>query len=254
MNTFKSYLLKETFELIRTYKLLIILITGLAFSISGPITLFFTPKILASQFKNVSFDISELIVTGHLVSVQSYLGDAYQILGLVILILFFKSLISEFKTKKIIIPFMSGANLRTIIFAKFITYVFFTNLIVIFSVFLNYLYGGLVFDEFVATPEMTLHGTLSLIIFIDLNLALILLISSYIKNTFLVVSLTLINYLVLPSLFNIFKFMKYSPFRLLEAISLTPFNISSNYSILLTFILIILILLVASRRIIRFHI
>lgn len=253
MSTFKSYFFKEFLEAIRQYRVLILSFVATFFALTDPVILYFTPKILSSQFEGQGFDFSELIQTNQTASISNFLGDAYQIVGIVIIVMGFKLVIHEFNSRKIVIPYTNGSDNSMMILAKFVVYILIVNVVLSTSIALNHVYSGLVFDDFSANFNFTLHAMVSLVLFIDYSIAIMFLVSSITRNSIVVISVTLINYLLLPGLFNIFKIFKYTPYRLVESFSLIPFNKTAQISIILTIVLLILILSLAMIKIKRFE-
>jgi len=239
--TFKSYFCKETLELIRTYKLLIIGIIGLLFAFTTPVITYFLPKILESQMSG-DVDFSTLIQANQTASIQSFFGDLYEIMGLVIIIFSAKLIIHEFKSKRIVIPFTVGINLKSMVISKYLVYVVYTNIIVILSIIINYVYSGVVFNDFSTSISMTANSALGFLLFLDFNITLVFLMSILTKSTFAVLTTTLISYYILPSLISLFSFMKFGPYHLLQSLVLIPMTKYFICSIILSLLGILIML------------
>ncbi|MBI9012042.1 MAG: hypothetical protein JEZ08_07385 [Clostridiales bacterium] len=231
--TFKSYLYKETLELIRTYKLLIISIIGLLFAFTTPVITYFLPKILESQIDG-PIDFSTYILSNQTTSIQSFFGDLYEIMGLFIIIFSVKLIIDEFKSRRIVIPFTIGINLKAMVISKYLVYIIYTNIIVIMSIIINYTYSGVVFNDFSTSISMTFNGTLGFLLFLDYHITLVFLMSILTKNTFSVITTTLLSYYVLPSFLGLFSVIKFGPYHLLDSLILVPMTTCFQYSIFLT--------------------
>ena len=137
--------------------------------------------------------------------------------------------------------------------SKYVVYSLVITSVIGLSLTINHFYSGIVFDDFSVKFSFTLHAMVSLIIFINFNVAIMFLISSLTRNSVIVITVTLINYLILPSILNIFRVLKYTPYRLIESLSLTSFTQTAKISIFLTLGLIILIISLAMIKIKKFE-
>lgn len=239
--TFKSYLYKETLELIRTYKLLIIGIIGLIFAFTTPVITYFLPKILESQVDG-QIDFSTYIQANQITSIQSFFGDLYEIMGLIILIFAAKLIIAEFKSKKIVIPFTTGLNLKSMVVSKYLVYIIYTNIIILISIMINYFYSGVVFNDFSTSISMTFNSTIGFLLFLDFNITLVFLMSILTKSTFSVITIALISYFVMPNLIGLVSVIKFGPYHLLESLVLIPMTTYFQNSIILTLLCIMVML------------
>lgn len=249
--TFKSYIYKETLELIRTYKIFIVLIVALLFALSAPLITLLLPKILASQVSGTT-DFSALFQSNQTAAVQSFLGDLYQIVGMIILVFASQSIVGEFKTKKIVIPFSIGVNLSSMYLAKYLMIVVYSNIIIVVATLINYLYSAIVFQEFITSFSMTINGLFGFLIFLDFCLALVFCLSTFTQSTFVIITIALVNYYILPSILNFINWIKVGPHYLVKGLSLIPMTQYFMASLLITFSCIIVISVIGMKRIHHF--
>lgn len=237
MATFKAYFKKEHMEFTRTYKFLILGFIALFFALSSPIVLYFTPKILETQFDG-SFDFAAMMQTSLKTSFFGYMDDVYQIL-FVIMLFFGLGIFNNERVKyKNVLPKMAGATERGIYLGKIIYIAFIMLLITYGASLINYTYGYFIFPKDLSMFESSVI-ILGFYLFFMFNIALLSLFSTMQMKKFFTIFITLIHYYAVPPLVNLFK-MKVSPYHL---ISHGTINENYYYSLLITGILSIVIVL-----------
>ncbi len=244
--TIKAYVYKETKEHIRKYRLLIIGILTLILAFSSPVVLYFLPKILADQTQS-TMDLSSLFQTGQVPAIQSYIGDMYEIAGVLIIILSSGLILNEIKSHSIVIPFTNNLKMSQMIITKYMVYMFYISIIVLIGFIINHYYSGLVFKSFDASIIFTLNAYLAYMFIIGFHIALTFLISSYTKSLFATLSLTLLSYFVFPSLFNLLS-LKIGTYQLLTSFQLLPLSKYTKLSMFVTFISIMILLYITTRK------
>lgn len=234
-----THIKKEWLSHLRQHRFLILGVIVLFFSLSDPVMLYFTPLILESQVGS-SVDLSSLFEVSQRISIQNFMGDLYQIFGIVTIIFTTNILINEYKKHKIVMPYAIGLKTDHLIFTKYLVYTFLVNaMILLGSIFVHY-YSGFIFEDYTSPLQSTLFSALGLMIFLNYNIALVFLIGAFKQSKVLINTCVLINYLALPSFFGLFKFIRISPYRSLEAT-----NMISSQNLILSMILTVIITIVA---------
>ena len=126
--------------------------------------------------------------------------------------------------------------------SKFLVTIFYTNLILILSLLVTYMYSGVIFGQYMADISLVSSGFIGIMMFVNFNIALAYFIISFTKNNFLVMVVTLFNYYALPSLISIFSFIKITPYTLVSGITMSPASLHYKYSLLLTLSVIIVMI------------
>ncbi|MBN2796366.1 MAG: hypothetical protein JXR88_13225 [Clostridia bacterium] len=237
MTTFIAYFKKEHMEFTRTYKFLILGFIALFFALSSPIVLYFTPKILATQFDG-SFDFATLMQTSLKTSFFGYMDDVYQIL-FVIMLFFGLAIFNNERVKyKNVLPKMAGATDQGIYAGKIVYIAAIMLFITYIASFINYAYGYFIFPKDLTLSDSSII-ILGYYLFFMFNIALLSLFSAIQMKKFFIIFITLIHYYAVPPVANLFK-LKVSPYHLINHGVL---NENYYYSLIITGILSIVIIL-----------
>lgn len=213
MHTFLPYFKKEHMAMTRTYKLLILGFIALFFALSGPIILYFTPKILAAQFEG-SYDFANLMTNTLYTSFLGYMEDMYQILYVVVLFFALGMFNNERLTRQYVLPKMAGASETGMYLGKIAYLTLSVLLLTILTSLVNYGYSYMLFDH-----DLSVMGAMKIVIgfvsYLILNISLIGLFAAFSIKKFFSIFITLIHYFAVPALMGLFK-MKYSPYHLIR--------------------------------------
>lgn len=209
--TFKAYLKKEHKEFIRTNKLVILAFIILFFALSTPMILYFTPKILESQFEG-DMNFATLMDISQYSSYVNYLGDVYQIANVVALFFALSIFTNEYKNRTIIMPLMAGAKVKQVQTAKLIYLFLITSGITALGAIINFFYSGIVFGMDMKI-EQALAYYIGIQLFFMMNVALLAIMGTIKMKRFGIMFITLIHYYAVPPVVALFNF-KISPYRL----------------------------------------
>lgn len=158
----KSAFKKELLFGLRNHKFLIIIATFLFFAFSIPVMIkFLLPSVLRSQFPGMSeTDIAMMIDISQMGSMTNYMENVFEI-GLIVIGFTLAGLIAqEIKENTLVLSVCSGERYQTIIQSKFIVFgllLFSTSML---SIFLTYVYSGLVFSMDLGWIEILKAGLL----------------------------------------------------------------------------------------------
>ncbi len=144
----KKALKKEVLFGLRNHKFLIIIATFLFFAFSIPVMIkYLLPSVLRSQFPGMSeADMAMMIDISQMGSMTNYMENVFEI-GLIVIGFTLAGLIAqEIKENTLVLSICSGERYHTITLSKLIVFgllLFSTSMI---SIFITYIYSGLVFD------------------------------------------------------------------------------------------------------------
>lgn len=244
MATFKAYVKKESLELFRSNKLFILIFIALFFALSTPVMLYFTPKILASQFGEIDF--SQMMTINVWSAYTNYLGDIYQIFFVVALFFALKIFTDEFKSQKIVMPLMAGVNLKVMYIAKFAVLSALVSIIVYVVSMINYGYSALVFENTSLSFIAANWYVSGLLLYFLLHVALLYFMSTIRLKGFLIMFFTLAHFFAMPSIVGMFRFIKISPYQLVS-FDYTRLDSTVVISQIVTVCCIVLILTITSK-------
>lgn len=241
----KAYIYKELVEHKRKHRLLILLLSILIFANTAPVVLYFLPILLSKQTGGL--DLSGYFQVGQQASIISFISDCYEIVGLLIVVLSSTLIHHEYKKKSITIPYTNGLNLKVMVWSKYLVYTIMAVLMLLIGFIVNHYYSGLIFNEWTADLKDTLFALCCLSSYVCFHVAIAFIVSAYTKSTFATLTITLFSYYMLPSITSLFG-IKVSPYILLESLQLTTMNNHLMFSLIFTWIGIILLVSIASAK------
>lgn len=212
MSLLKPYLKKEILEWTRTQRLMILGIAILFFTFSTPLMLYALPIILKNQMP----ELLTLFKTSQSISLTNFIGDVYQIFGGIVLFFGFKSFTKEFSNGQFITPWITGANIKKVYLAKFLSFIMMVFMLITISTTFSYFYAGLIFNDFTTPIASVFSEILAVSSFIFLHLSVLLLLSSKKISNFIVIPVVFGSYYILPGLFSLLSLNFDTPFDLLN--------------------------------------
>lgn len=222
MNSFKACIEKEWIEMSRTYRLLAVGGTIIAFALLNPILLKLLPSILESQSPGV--DLTGLFELSQREALRSYLDSLYEIGSFVVVIGLMDSIPNEYNKGTIVIPLTSGAKVRNIYVGKLLVngtalFAFSIAGTAIANAYSAILFGA----DFASFAPALTAGSLYGLYFI-FTASLTFLAGSIFKKPSIAAVFTLLVLYAGPPLAGIFDISVWLPFGMLEAANdLTPF-------------------------------
>lgn len=212
-NSFKTYVKKEIIEGMRTKKFLVLAIGVLFFALSDPIMLKLMPEILKNEMQGA--DLSMLFELSQKAALDSYTNNLFQLSTLIIVLSMMGIISKERGDKTLTIPVSMGCSINGMVLAKLSVYGVFILLINVIGMLVAYYYSGIIFgftygSLFAAVVSGTVYG-----LFFVFVLSILILVSSFVKKSFLAVTVTLLFVYLMPLAghFNMVK--RYLPVNLL---------------------------------------
>src|SRR5690554_721824 len=144
----RTSIAKEWTYAIRSGRLVVLLGSFLFLAISTPLMYkFVLPMILESQLGQVSSqDLATMINMGQSESIQSYIGDVFEIGSIVVAFSLCGLLAQEISENTLVIPLCSGKRYGEVIGAKMLVFGLILSLVQCVSTFATYVYSGLLFS------------------------------------------------------------------------------------------------------------
>ncbi|MEN8906182.1 MAG: hypothetical protein ABF289_09530 [Clostridiales bacterium] len=240
MSTYIGFLYKEIIEGLRTKKFLIISVGFIFFALADPVLLKLTPEILKSQAKGMDF--SKWIDISQKAAILKFTDDLYQIVSLIIVLTLVGIISSEIKNKTFVFPFSVGSKINGIVLSKFTVYSIFIIVLTQISIYINFVYSKLIFED---SNFYFLHvvriGIFYGVFFVFL-VSLIILFSSFLKNSIVSALCVLGIVYIMPILNNFSDIGKYLPGNVLSIAKKYNNSISKTDIISLTIIFVLIII------------
>lgn len=247
----RTSIAKEWVYAIRSGRLVILLGSFLFLAISTPLMYkFILPMILESQMGQISSqEIAAMINTGQRESIQSYIGDVFEIGSIVVAFSLCGLLAQEIGENTLVIPLCSGKRYGEILVAKMLVFGLILSLVQCISTFATYVYSGVLFSFELDTGPVIISGILQGVYMIFL-LSCILMWGASIKRPIPTGFATLATVYGMHFLGSIFNMGKYLPSGLLvEANKMRSGSILQIAGMMLpTLVLIVLMTLAAAAR------
>lgn len=242
---------KEARYAFRSGKFIIILSSFLFFAILTPIMLkSILPMILSNQLsQDGSQDIGSIINATQISCIQSYMGDVFEIITIIIAFSLGGITASEIKNNTLIFSLCSGKSYKNIIAGKTIVFGAMFVLIPILALIVNYVYSGILFEFDINIFPIIFGGLLQSLYMLFLLTCLIMygVIS---KNTISCGFLSLATVYGIHFISSLFLFQEWTPSGLLiQSQKLLPsFGVHLYIPVLITLVLIMLMLFVTINR------
>jgi ABC-2 type transport system permease protein len=144
MSSFAPWIRKEALEASRSYRLLVLGLAAAFFAFLDPLMLKLLPLIMKAQ---IGADLGSLFPRSRAFAFETFLGDLFEILGLIVCLGLGGILAKERKTGGFILPLSKGADFPGIVAAKALVYAAWLCLVLVPAVLASWLYAGLLFPE-----------------------------------------------------------------------------------------------------------
>ncbi len=221
MRTFKAYIKKEILESVRQYRYIILAVGLVFFAVATPIMLKLLPKLLEGQLAG---DLSSLFVVTRRMGYLNYIKDLTQI-GFMVVILTLSGLLSdEVSSKKLVFPYSKGSSPAQLVMAKFLHYSLITAVLIMLGGAINYYYVNLLLTGDDVAFIKVIYSTAMAAMYFMINIALVMLFSSFVKKGILAGIATLVSSFGLAGLAQIKSLTDYLPYSLMSAASTYNFD------------------------------
>jgi ABC-2 type transport system permease protein len=217
MTTFKAYFKKEIMEAKRQYKYVILAVGILAFAIFDPFMLKLLPKILEKQ---LSGDLSSLIVATPKGAINNYIKSLFQIGTLFIIFSFASTVNEEINEEKLVFPYSKGSKPMGIVLAKIIHHTVVVTILTFIGFLICSYYGGILFQGEKATVSGIMNSALLMSVYYFFNIALVTLFSSFVKKGVTAGFITLMITFLSAALVNLNTIGRFMPYKLVEGANL----------------------------------
>ncbi len=212
-NSFKTYAKKEIIEGMRTKKFLVLAIGVLFFAISDPIMLKLMPEILKNEIQGA--DLSMLFELSQKAALDSYTNNLFQLSTLIIVLSMMGIISKERSDKTLTIPVSMGCSINGMVLAKLLVYGISILLINVIGMLIAYYYSGIIFgftygSFFAAAVSGVAYG-----LFFVFVLSILIFASSFVKKSFLAVTVTLLFVYLMPLAGHFSMVKRYLPVNLL---------------------------------------
>ncbi|WP_040213874.1 hypothetical protein [Clostridium polynesiense] len=214
MNSFKAYFNKEVLEAKRQHKYLIVAAAIIFFAVFDPILLKLLPRILESQIPG---GLTSLFKVTREAAALNYFKDLFQIGNMVIVFVIASTICEEIKSKRIIIPLSKGAELKGIVIAKYMHFVFFVIIAVFAGFLVNYYYINILYSEGNLRLTNMIHSFYYHSLYYCFIIALTMFFSSMVSKSFAAGIMTLAVTYILSAVDSINKIAAYFPHHLLSS-------------------------------------
>lgn len=212
-NSFKTYVKKEIIEGMRTKKFLVLVIGILFFAISDPIMLKLLPEILKNEMQGA--DLSMLFELSQKAALDSYTKNLFQLSTLIIVLSMMGIISKERSEKTLTIPVSIGCNINGIVLAKLSVYGVFILLINVIGMLVAYYYSGIIFGfTYGSLLAATVSGAAYGLFFVFV-ISILILLSSFVKKSFVSVAVTLLTVYLMPLAGYISAVKRYLPVSML---------------------------------------
>ncbi|MCR3957075.1 MAG: hypothetical protein NUK57_12345 [Gudongella sp.] len=247
----RTSMAKEWAYATRSGRLVVLLGSFLFLAISTPLMYkYILPMILETQLGQVSSEeIAAMMNMGQRESMESYIGDVFEIGSIVVSFSLCGLLAQEISENNLVIPLCSGKRYGEIIGAKILVFGFILGFVQIISTFATYVYSGVLFSFEIDAGPVIISGILQGIYMIFI-LSCILMWGAIIKRPIPSGFATLATVYGMHFLGSIFNMEKYIPSGLLiEASKMSSGQtLEVTSTILPTIVLIVAITLSAVAR------
>jgi hypothetical protein len=213
INSLKACLSKEVLEGFRTHKFLILAVGIMFFAFLDPIMLKLMPLILKSQMGDIDF--SAMIDLSQQTAMANFSGDLFQLSTLIIVLTLMGIVTSEKSDKTLTIPVSMGCSINGILSSKVIVYGTYLTILSVLGMTTAYYYSGLIFGAGYAGYPAVLKAGVLYGIFFTFAVALLVLVSTFLKKGFVAGIVTLLIVYLIPVLQKFPWLGRYLPSHLL---------------------------------------
>jgi ABC-2 type transport system permease protein len=208
MRSFAAWARKEMLEGARSYRFLVLGIAVAFFAFLDPMMLKLLPLIMKAQ---VGADLSSLIPASRDFAFESFLGDLFEILSLVVCVVLGGIVARERKDRGFVIPVSKGAVFHGIVAAKVLVWAIFIALVLPVGIFTSYLYAGLLFPGTPADLALPAAAALAFSLYFAYVAALSVFMSSIGKSAAVATLASVGVVYGLPALGSLIKVERYLP-------------------------------------------
>jgi ABC-2 type transport system permease protein len=208
MNSFSAWLKKEMLEGARSYRFLIIGAAMAFFAFLDPLMLKLLPFIMKAQ---TGVDMSALITASRDFAFESFLGDLYEIMGIIVCILLGGTLAKERKTRRFVIPFSKGTGFSGIVLSKILVYAAFLAFALSAAAIVSYLYAGIVFPGSAVDFSVPLGAALRYSLYYTVVVAAITFLSAISPSGITASLLAALTVFGLPAIASVVRADRYLP-------------------------------------------
>lgn len=179
MKTFSAYFKKEILEAIRTNKYLILFIGSVFWALLAPLML----KLLPLFLKSLPIDISAVLEGFNRdAAYLSFLGDFFEV-GTIFFALTLMGIISnEVYYKRLVFPYSSGADLTSIVLAKYIHYGLTFSIFIFIGFLTNYFYTNRLFEGGMLGIGMVIRSSFLYMLYYAFLLSFLIFLSSLFRR------------------------------------------------------------------------
>ncbi|TYQ15812.1 UNVERIFIED_CONTAM: ABC-2 type transport system permease protein [Acetivibrio alkalicellulosi] len=214
LNSFKTYFSKEIVEGIRAKKFIILAIGVLIFSLSDPILLKLMPEILKNQMEGM--DLTAFFELSQRAAMQNYTGNLFQLSTLIIVLSMMGIIAKERSDKTLTIPVSMGCSINGMVLAKLLVYGVYILIINVLGMLIAYYYSGIIFGFTYGSFFAAIVSGLAYGFFFIFVLSVLIFMSSFVKKSFLAVTITLLFVYLMPFFSGIIdSITRYVPTNLL---------------------------------------
>lgn len=222
----RSVIKKELLYALRSGRIIILLVSFLFFALLTPVMLkVVLPQVLSSQFGGEAAqaqDVSGMMDMTQLGCIQSYMGDVFEIGIIIISFTLCGLLASEIQDNTLVLPLCSGKRFGRIVGAKLLVFGILLLLIPIFSLLVDYVYSGFLFEYEIGIIPI-LYGGLLQGIYMQFLLACLLMWGVFLRKPIPAGFLTLATAYGIHFIASLLQFQQWTPSGLLiEAQRLAP--------------------------------
>ena len=158
----RTSMAKEWAYAIRSGRLVVLLGSFLFLAVSTPLMYkYILPMILETQLGQVSSqEIAAMMNMGQRESMESYMGDVFEIGSIVVSFSLCGLLAQEISENTLVIPLCSGKRYGEIIGAKILVFGFILSFVQCISTFITYVYSGVLFSFEIDAGPVIISGIL----------------------------------------------------------------------------------------------
>ncbi len=238
------YLKKEVLSGLREHKFLIILAAYLIFALLDPLMLKFLPMLVAGQLGDI--DITQAIALTQPNAISNSISSNYQIISLVIAISLMGLVANELRNKHVVIPTVTGLDLKNWIIAKYTVYACFIISSSIIGQVITNIYSFTLFDGRTVPIIASLKIGLLIGIFHSFILVMVLLFGSLSKKQGIAAFVSLLVAFLLPTISKMIDIVWFTPAGLIAEANylVTYFTTNGLTALLMSFVFIVSLLLI----------
>jgi ABC-2 type transport system permease protein len=208
VGSFAAWVRKESLEGARSYRFLILAVAAAFFAFLDPAMLKLLPLIMKAQ---VGADLSSLISASRDAAFESFVGDGFEILSLVVCLVLGGIVAKERKERGFVIPVSKGAGFAGIVAAKAFVAAAYLAVILAASVFVSYLYAGLLFPGTEPVLALPARAALNLSLYFAWVVALVVFMSSIARSGVVASLLSAAVVYGVPALASLLRAQEYVP-------------------------------------------